>query len=787
MAIDFPSTGLVAGVTTYTVGSKTWVWNGTAWDSTGTQLVGTAPISYSNGTISLATSGVTANTYNNSATAITPLTIDTYGRITATGAAVTITPAWGSITSIPAQLTGIAGLLSTGTGLIKNTAGTWSYDTNTYLTANQSITLSGDVSGSGTTAITVTLGNSGATAGTYNNSATTVTPFTIDVKGRITGTSAAVTITPAWSSITTVPAQLTGIIGLSSTGTGLLKNTAGVWSYDTNAYITGSSPTINNLTLTGTLTAGASVGTNGQVLQSTGTGVQWATAASGGVSSFSAGSTGLTPNTATTGAITLAGTLAVANGGTGTGIAGISAFNNITGYTAAGASGTTSTNLVFSTSPTITTPVIDTINTSLTTTGTAALWNTGLTTGTIQIGGAVTTTGIITLGGTAAGSSGTVNILTGATTSGTKTINIGTSGTTGSTTTINIGTTGGTTPTIALNGSTTVNGTLTTTSTIDASAGVTSFFATPTSITLGAAATTVNEYNTTSALTLNIATGAGANNKTISIGTAATGGTTAITIGSSSGATSTVTLNGTINTTSGSFKVGNTSLAQGVTGTITFPGTAGTLALNPTTTAGDLIYASVTGTPGTLARLAPSATNGYVLTYDTTLNAPKWAASTGGGMTNPMTTAGDIIYGGASGTPTRLAGSGTNNYVLTYDTSLNAPKWAATSGGGGTSVTTSTISTNTANTVDTVALSGFTTIEYTLSIKQGTKVRSSKVYVQTDGTNVDYSEYAIMQTGAVISGIQVVATTSSTNMVLQITITDASTTNATVKFAKVTM
>lgn len=38
---------------------------------------------------------------------------------------------------------------------------------------------------------------------------------------------------------------------------------------------------------------------------------------SSGVSSFSAGSTGLTPSTTTTGAITLAGTLAVANGGTG--------------------------------------------------------------------------------------------------------------------------------------------------------------------------------------------------------------------------------------------------------------------------------------------------------------------------------------------------------------------------------------------------------------------------------------------------------------------------------------
>jgi hypothetical protein len=44
---------------------------------------------------------------------------------------------------------------------------------------------------------------------------------------------------------------------------------------------------------------------------------QWITPASGGVTSFSASTTGLTPNTATTGAITLAGTLIAVNGGTG--------------------------------------------------------------------------------------------------------------------------------------------------------------------------------------------------------------------------------------------------------------------------------------------------------------------------------------------------------------------------------------------------------------------------------------------------------------------------------------
>ena len=96
----------------------------------------------------------------------------------------------------------------------------------------------------------------------------------------------------------------------------------------------------------------------------------------------------------------------------------------------------------------------------------------------------------------------------------------------------------------------------------------------------------------------------------------------------------------------------------------------------------------------------------------------------------------------------------------------------------------STISANTATTVDTVALSSFTTIEYTISIKQGSKVRSSKILVHTDGTSVDSTEYGIMEMGGGITGILVTASVSSTNSILQVTITDASTTNATVKIIK---
>ena len=41
-----------------------------------------------------------------------------------------------------------------------------------------------------------------------------------------------------------------------------------------------------------------------------------------------------------------------------------------------------------------------------------------------------------------------------------------------------------------------------------------------------------------------------------------------------------------------------------------------------------------------------------------------WAQSGGGGMTNPMTTAGDVIIGGSSGTPNRLAGDTSNSRKL---------------------------------------------------------------------------------------------------------------------------
>jgi hypothetical protein len=175
-------------------------------------------------------------------------------------------------------------------------------------------------------------------------------------------------------------------------------------------------------------------------------------------------------------------------------------------------------------------------------------------------------------------------------------------------------------------------------------------------------------------------------------------------------------------------------------------------------------------------------------------------------------TKGDILVASADNTPAKLA-AGTNGYLLTANSSAaNGIEWAAApvslpsqSGESGKYLTTdgttaswgtlvvpittgtSTVSANTATTIDTTALSAFTSIEYMVSLKQGSKIRTSKVVVQTDGTSVDMTEFAITETGGTIAGVVVSVAVSSTNAVLQLTATDATSTNVTVKFSKVAL
>lgn len=98
--------------------------------------------------------------------------------------ASTITNSLSQKQPLDADLTAISGL--SGTGFLKRTGpDAWTLDTSTYLTQNQSISISGDATGSGTTSISITLANSGVTANTYG-SATAIPVITVDAKGRVT-------------------------------------------------------------------------------------------------------------------------------------------------------------------------------------------------------------------------------------------------------------------------------------------------------------------------------------------------------------------------------------------------------------------------------------------------------------------------------------------------------------------------------------------------------------------------------------------------------------------------
>jgi hypothetical protein len=197
-------------------------------------------------------------------------------------------------------------------------------------------------------------------------------------------------------STTGTAANVTGTVAIANGGTGAITqqaamtalagaNTAGQYlrGNGTNVVMSaiqaGDVPTLNQNTTgtaanvtgtvaianggTGQTTATAAINAllpsqtsqNGKYLTTDGTNTSWATV-SGGVTTFSAGTTGLTPATATSGAVTLGGTLAVANGGTG-----------VTSSTGSGDN-------VLGTSPTITDPKIaQSINTQTGTSYTAVL------------------------------------------------------------------------------------------------------------------------------------------------------------------------------------------------------------------------------------------------------------------------------------------------------------------------------------------------------------------------------------------------------------------------------
>ena len=184
------------------------------------------------------------------------------------------------------------------------------------------LTPSTATTGAITVAGTLAVANGGTGITTFGTGVATALGQNVSGTGSIALTTSPVFTTPnlgtpsagTLTSCTGLPLStgVTGTLGISSGGTGQTTASA---AFDALSPMT----TVGDMIYEGTGPAATrlAIGTSGQILTVSGGIPSWQNAPASGVTTISFGSTGLTPSTATSGAVTVAGTLAATNGGTG--------------------------------------------------------------------------------------------------------------------------------------------------------------------------------------------------------------------------------------------------------------------------------------------------------------------------------------------------------------------------------------------------------------------------------------------------------------------------------------
>jgi hypothetical protein len=156
---------------------------------------------------------------------------------------------------------------------------------------------------------TISFGSTGLTPATATSGAVTVAGTLAVANGGTGDTTAAGARTNLSAASSGANSDITSLTGLT-TALSVAQGGTGQTTYTDGQLLIGNS-TGNTLTKA-TLTQGTGI----TITNSAGS-ITIAASGTAGVTSFSAGSTGLTPNTATTGAVSLAGTLGAGYGGTG--------------------------------------------------------------------------------------------------------------------------------------------------------------------------------------------------------------------------------------------------------------------------------------------------------------------------------------------------------------------------------------------------------------------------------------------------------------------------------------